>query len=318
MRILFTGASSCTGLWFVKALAARGHQIVMTFRRERDAYQGVRHLRVEQLCSHGSPVFDCRFGSRRFMELIGQEADWDLLCHHAAEVSDYKSPDFDISAAVRNNTLNVHGVLPALMAKRCRRIVLTGSVFEPNEGAGTGGLPAITAYGLSKAITAQIFTYYAQQHGASLGKFVIANCFGPYEQPRFTSYLVRSWFEGKTATVDMPLYVRDNIHVSLLAEVYADFAASLPAQAGLAKLNPSGEVESAGALASRFAQHLGPRLRLRCPIELRSQTEFDEPRVRINTDPVDADRLGWDEQRAWDELAEYYRQTYAPQVARSK
>jgi len=38
-----------------------------------------------------------------------------------------------------------------------------------------------------------------------------------------------------------------------------------------------------------------------CALELGVQTEFPEPPVlRINTDPLDAERLGWNEAQAWD------------------
>ena len=36
------------------------------------------------------------------------------------------------------------------------------------------------------------------------------------------------------------------------------------------------------------------------------QTEFAEPAVRINTDVVAGTKLGWNEEAAWDGLAEYY------------
>jgi hypothetical protein len=41
-------------------------------------------------------------------------------------------------------------------------------------------------------------------------------------------------------------------------------------------------------------------------VELANQTSFPEPRVRINTDVLDAAALGWDEAAAWDEFARYY------------
>jgi hypothetical protein len=101
------------------------------------------------------------------------------------------------------------------------------------------------------------------------------------------------------------LYVRDNIHVSLLAKVYARFAAEAPAR-GFARINPSGYAESQGAFTLRLAQEMRPRLGLPCPVELKQQVDFPEPRVRINTDLPDADALGWDESAAWDEMARYY------------
>ena len=209
--------------------------------------------------------------------------------------------------AVASNTHNTQGVLKAAADGGCGHVVLTGSVFEPNEGAGAGSDHAASPYGLSKGLTAQAVRYYCHDIGLTMGKFTIANPFGPLEEPRFTSYLARTWFSASVATVRTSAYVRDNIHVSLLARAYADFAESLVDGAGPTKLNPSEYLESQGAFALRFARELRPRLRLPCELELLEQQEFTEPRIRVNTDPLDAVALGWDETGAWDELADYYR-----------
>ena len=256
------------------------------------------------------PVQGCSFGDERFLDLIA-EGGWDLLCHHAANVTNYKSPDFDTIAALSNNTRNLPDVLEALKTAGCHRLLLSGSVFEGGEGAGSQGLPDFSPYGLSKALTAQVFRYYCARAGIGVGKFVIPNPFGPYEEPRFTTYLVKNWLAGATPNCSSPAYIRDNIHVSLLAKAYAKFALEIPAD-GFARTNPSGYVESQGAFTLRLAQELRPRLRLPCPVELKKQVDFPEPRVRINTDPADADALGWDESAAWDEMAVYYRRLYAP------
>ena len=306
MKILFTGASSFTGMWFARALAAAGHELTMVFRGAPNQYEGVRRQRVEATAQLGRPAFNCAFGDTRFMQLIEEQPAWDMLCHHAADASNYKSPDFDPIAAAHNNTLNLRQVLATLARRSCGKVLLTGSVFEPGEGAGSEGVPAFSPYGLSKGLTAQAFVYYTQAMGMHLGKFVIPNPFGPYEEPRFTSYLIRAWHEGKTPIVNTPAYVRDNIHVSLLARAYADYATSLPGALGITKLNPSGYVETQGCFAFRCAREMRDRLRLPCELELKRQTEFSEPRIRINTDPLDAARLGWDEGQAWDEMGAYY------------
>jgi nucleoside-diphosphate-sugar epimerase len=307
MKILFTGASSFTGYWFVKELAAAGHEVVMIFRRAADQYEGIRRTRVGLAAKCGTPVFGCSFGSQDFLQLIKATDRFDLLCHHAAEVTDYKSPEFDVVSALHNNTFNFPGILSGLAEKGCPAVLLTGSVFESGEGAGSDGLPSLSPYGLSKGLTSEMVRYYATAQGLQLGKFVIANPFGPYEEPRFTAYLVRSWHEGRTAVVNTPEYIRDNIHVSLLAKIYVDFIHSLSINSGFRVINPSGYVESQGAFAMRFARKMRERLGLPCELELKRQTEFAEPRIRINTDAVDSRRLGWDEETAWDGLAEYYR-----------
>ena len=117
-------------------------------------------------------------------------------------------------------------------------MLLSGSVFEGGEGAGSQGLPDFSPYGLSKSLTAQMFRYYCGTSGLSLGKFVIPNPFGPYEEPRYTAYLMKNWLAGGTPSCSSPAYVRDNIHVSLLAKAYARFAAESPGCPGFHQAEP--------------------------------------------------------------------------------
>ncbi len=311
MKILFTGASSFTGLWFVRELAAAGHEVTAIFRHRTGEYPDLpRQRRVALVGEVCRPVYGCSFGDGIFLALI-REGNWDLLCHHAADVTDYKSPHFEAIAAVQNNTHNLLAVLEALKIAGCGKLLLTGSVFEGGEGAGSHGLPDFSPYGFSKALTARVFRFYCDRAGISLGKFVIPNPFGPYEEPRFTAYLMKNWLAGAMPACASPSYVRDNIHVSLLAKVYAQFAKDLADVPGFTRINPSGYVESQGAFTLRLAEEMRPRLNLPCPVELKKQTDFPEPRVRINTDLPDVEALGWDESRAWDELASYYQQVIA-------
>jgi UDP-glucose 4-epimerase len=316
MRILFTGGSSFTGYWFVKELAAAGHEVVMTFRSDRESYTGLRRQRVEMLAEHGRAAFGVSFGEQSFFDLIDSETDWHLLCHHAADVTDYQSDGFDVAGAVQNNTRGLAMSLKMIADKGCERMLVTGSVFEPGEGAGSEGLPAFSPYGLSKALTAQICAYYAHGHKMVMGKFVIPNPFGPLEEPRFTHYLIKTWYSNQTAQVRTPAYIRDNISVTLLAKAYAQFAAHVCAAREDQQINPSGYVESQGAFAMRFADNMQKRLDIPCSVELSKQCVFDEPRIRINTDMPDAAALRWDEEQAWDQIAAYYQEMFAIGTAR--
>jgi len=305
MKIIFTGGSSFTGYWFAKELVSAGHDVVAVFRRSLQEYpDDLRRKRAEAVADICRPIFGACFGDERFLQLI-KEGKWDLLCHHAADVSNYKSPDFDVGAAVENNAHRLPQVLDLLKDTGCTKIVLTGSVFENDEGAGSGGLEAFSPYGLSKGLTWQVFRYYTQSRHISLGKFVIPNPFGPFEEPRFTHYLIKNWFAGAKPSVNTPAYVRDNIHVSLLAKVYAHFIAMLPS--GVSRIGPSGYIESQGAFTHRIADEMRKRLGLKCEFVLKTQTEFSEPRIRINTDVADTGNLNWSEMAAWDELASYYK-----------
>jgi len=307
MKILFTGASSFTGYWFVKTLAAAGHQVVCPLRGSNENYEGIRRRRVEQLQTIAYFLPSAPFGSENFLKMARQEK-FDLLCHHAAEIASYKSPDFDPLAALKSNTLNLREVLKIL---KCP-VILTGSVFENDEGADPQmkpdeGLRAFSPYGLSKGMTFQVFRHYCFEAGVPLGKFVIPNPFGPFEEPRFTAHLMKHWSEGKIAGVKTPDYLRDNIHVDLLSSVYGQFIGRVAAmKSGCVKINPSGYVEKQGEFAQRVAREVKARTKWNCELKLAKQEDFSEPLNRVNTEPAMKLEPKWDETKAWDGFVDFY------------
>lgn len=303
MNLLFTGSSSFTGYWMIQSLVEAGYRVTATFQRQSpEDYQDVRRLRVAALAKMCPTVFGCSFGRERFLELL-RSRSWDFLCHHGADVTDYKSSSFDPVQALANNAHNLSQVLDCL-ATTGGGLVLTGSVFEGGEGSGSDSLPHVSPYGLSKGLTSSLFAFEVPRRGLRFGKFVIPNPFGPYEELRFTSYLIGQWRKGCVAGVRTPDYVRDNIPVRLLAQEYTAFVGELARRADLQVHHPSGYIERQGAFAERFAREMRARLGWSCGLELSQQTEFHEPMVRINL----GSRLtsDWNEETSWDELAEYY------------
>src|SRR5690349_16859868 len=126
MKILFTGGSSFTGYWFVKELIAAKHEVVATFQRQFNDYvETPRGARVQALAKICRPHFGVSFGDDRFLDLIKQNG-CNMLCHHAAETTNYKSSEFNVAAALESNTRALPLVLDLLQAGGCTKIVLTG------------------------------------------------------------------------------------------------------------------------------------------------------------------------------------------------
>lgn len=306
MKIFFTGGTSFSGLWFVKELSKQGHEIIAFVQREKEAYEGGRKERLLQLEQYATLHFNCPFGSENFFKVIDEHTSCDIFCHHAADVTDYKSPHFNAVNALQKNTYQLPKLLEKLISKGCNKMILTGSIFEPHEGTGSDELRAVSPYGLSKGLTSEYFSYYAKIFGVALKKFVIPNPFGPHEEFRFTTFLVKTWLEDKVAPISHPNYVRDNIPVTLLAKAYADFVKNDDT-----KINPSFYVESQGEFTKRFSQAMQSRLQKPCTFEIKEQLDFSEPKVRFNFDKLDPVQLDWSEEKAWDELADFYKVHYA-------
>lgn len=312
MKILFTGASSFTGFWFIKALNEAGHRITAVFTKDSyKAYEGLRRERIEQSKSLYEPIFNCRFGDDRFLDLIAT-GSFDVLCCHGADVTNYKSDEFDPSEALQNNTYRAKQVFAQLQSAGCHNVVLTGSVFEGGEGAGSNNLPHFSPYGLSKALTSEVFKYYADRFDITLGRFVIANPFGPYEEKRFLSHLLTHWLQDKKPEVSTPYYIRDNIHVQLLAMYYAYFVDKTAwSVEKYLKLGPVGYVESQGDFTARVSKEMAKRLHKACEFTLNFQKTGAEPLFRANTDFQKEILLGFAEEKAWDAVADYYQKNYS-------
>ena len=89
MRILLTGASSFTGYHLVMGLFEE-HELMCTFRRKTQDYQGMYRQRVERILPYVKPVYGA-FGSDRFLEAV---EDADLIFHHGACVEGYHLSSF--------------------------------------------------------------------------------------------------------------------------------------------------------------------------------------------------------------------------------
>lgn len=304
MRIVFTGASSFTGMWFARALTQAGHLVRAPLHSKWDEYGGIRLKRLEVLRSIGVDLRpSVPLGSPGFWGLFEESVD--VFCHHRAVTRNYQCTDFDILAALEENTRDLGNLVNEGVKHGLRSLVLTGSVFEAGEGTGTLPLRAFSPYGVSKTLTFEMSRFFAEKEGIPIYKFVIPNPFGPFEEPRFCDFLIRTWAQGKVPEVRTPDYIRDNIHVDLLTLAYLDMVERSATGKPPYRCNPSGYAESVRVFSQRFAREIGDRLKIPTPLKLLEQKDFPEPKIRTNLDPF---RSGWNEINAWDQLADYYRE----------
>jgi nucleoside-diphosphate-sugar epimerase len=266
----------------------------------------IKQQRLDQLRSIAQIIPDAPFGSGKFIQ-VASEGDFDVLCHHGAEVGDYRSPEFDVIGAVTSNTINLPRVIEVINGKP---IVVTGSVFEQDEGDGGDFSGAFSPYGVSKGMTWEYFRYFCQTSGVTLGKFVIPNPFGPFEEQRFTAYLMKTWKEGKAAEVKTPDYIRDNIPVDLLAYAYSSFVdrvtSSVQTKGRINFANPSGYIGSQGDFVERISREVRKRTGRACEFIFANQVEFSEPMKRTNTDTQFEKHPKWTEDNFWDQFTCHY------------
>ncbi|CAN7205708.1 NAD(P)-dependent oxidoreductase [Phenylobacterium sp. LjRoot219] len=303
--VLLTGASSFTGMWIAEALAQAGFAVVAPLLRDRGDYDPERAARITRVEQVAEVVFGVPFGSPAFLDLVRGRKDIAALAHHAADVTGYRDPGFDATAAFDRNLAGAPQALELLAAQGCAVALVTGTVFEAGEGGDPAEPLAVTPYGLSKTLTNVALQHHASWAGLRFGRFVIPSPYGPFEQQRsFPAYLFRSWFAGETPAVRTPLYLRDHLPAPRLARAYAEHLARLladPATPGVCR--PSGWIATQGAFAEKVAAEAARRLGRPCPVAFAEQTEFPEPLRRVNRDPAP----DWDEAAFWDAYVGWYQ-----------
>lgn len=310
MQILFTGSSSFTGYWILRALVEAGHAPLATFRRAREEYQGLRLQRVRAIEALCETCFEASTGSQRFGEAIHSRSAWDLWCHHGAHVHDYRSEEFDPISALAANSEGLKPLLPQLKSKGCRHVLLTDSLFAMRQGVGSAPERAISPYGLSKGFTSDLFSYYLAKAEMVLGHFVIANPFGPFEEARLTSFLAQEWLTGRVPTLHKPDYVRDFMPVDLLAQLYVWFTRRCVDSTTSLSFGPQGYVGTQKDFVHRCAKQLSGRFKKPCEVHYAKQTDFSEPLVRINSTPYDPKSVTWNEEAFWQALAKWYSEHF--------
>ena len=307
MRIVLTGASSFTGFWFARTLAEQGHAVVAPLSSAEELYKGVRAERLALLRDCCDLRYNLSFGSADFLSIVEAQSQIDVFCHHWSQVRNYRSPDFDAASAFVENTRGFLALLALLSHRKCQTIVLTGSIGEQREGLGPGQ-GAFSPYGLSKGLTSDFVAFHCERSGMKFGKFVVPNPFGPYEDARFTHYLMGVWARGDVARVKNPDYVRDNIHVDLLARAYGAFVQRVIASPASAdRFSPSLYAETQGAFTLRVAREVRARTGWDCGVMLETQSDFSEPMSRVNVDATQDIVPDWSEAAGWDAFVAYYR-----------
>ena len=299
MRILITGPTSFSGAFFIEALSCAGHEVVATFTQAVSSYSGVRGQRARRSAEHAIVHEGVSFGDDRFLTLVEKES-FDVFCHHGAWTTDYNSMEYDFESAFQTNTRSMNKVCKALSENGCRKIIVSGSIFEEGE-------TLFSPHGLVKKLTAQTTGFYGTHFGMHVSNFVISNPFGAFDNPKLIEHLFRSWHAGRSAYVWPPLYVRDNIPVSLLALGFVHWVEHCPLTVETSSFTPSGYISTMGEFVERVALEMRIRLGLQCVVEMRIQTDFSQPMVLVNDTPLRPMFLEWDEYSFWDDLATYLR-----------
>ena len=120
-------------------MAASGADVIATCRMPLSAYGGLARRRLARAEAAGCQLLQgAAFGDPAFLAAMRSHGPFDLLGHHGAEVGDLRRADYDPLAALAANTRNAAVVLRLLADTGGKGLIVTGSVFEADEGGSRG------------------------------------------------------------------------------------------------------------------------------------------------------------------------------------
>src|SRR5437867_11924088 len=99
MRVLLTGGSSFTGMWFAEALAEAGAIVTAPPRGHMAKYEGVRAVRARRVEKVATVIEAVEFGSDACICVVERQS-FGVLCHHAARVTAYRTPDSAVATGL--------------------------------------------------------------------------------------------------------------------------------------------------------------------------------------------------------------------------
>ena len=294
MRILITGPTSFSGAFFIESLVKSGHEVHATSTKPLASYTGVRGIRANKAAACATIYEDIQFGDDAFLQLLESES-FDVYCHHGAWTKNYRSMNYDFEAAFASNIRSVNKVCSQLAENGCRKIIVSGSIFEEAE-------PIFSPYGLVKKLTFDTIQFYGAHFGMHVSKFVIPNPFGPLDNPKVLNVLGAGWLAQRVVKLNVPPYVRDNIPVTLMALGFADWIEKCPDTVGTSSYTPSGYISTMGKFIERVAMEFRTRLNLECAVDISAQKDCSQPLTLVNDISLQERFPEWDEVAFWDAL----------------
>ena len=305
MKILFTGSSSFTGYHFIKCLVKDGHDLTITFSKNKNFYlkqKNNRSERVKDLIKNYDCNFNVDFSNEKSINFLKKISSIDVFCHHFADTSNYKSNKYDLYNALENNTKILDESIKILKGKGLKDYIYTGSYFEPAEEFSLN-YNSFSSYGLSKSLTGQIIRHYCHNHSVNYKKFIIPNPLGELEdENRLTTFVAKQWIDKKIFVIQQPAYLRDNIPIKILSKRYSYFIKGRKLKLD----SPSFYRLSNLDFIALFSKEMKKRSNLKCEFNFINSPKYTEPMKKFNDNRLKINEFKITATDLWDELIKYY------------
>ena len=202
MKVLITGASGFLGTHLVERLAAAGAHLHLVSRSRAPA--GLPGCWYQQDLSD----------SRGTEELV-RRVEPELVFHLTSESRGGTELD-NVLPTFRNDLACAVNCLVAAARVRCRRMVITGSLEEPDwrSSLRSPGLMSLTPYAVAKGVTRLYAEFFATAYGLPLVTLIPFMTYGPRQKPfKIVPYTILTLLAGEQPRLSSGKRLVDWIYV---------------------------------------------------------------------------------------------------------
>jgi UDP-glucose 4-epimerase len=291
-RLLVTGGSGFIGARLCRRALEEGAIVHAVSRQRRDATDAVRWERVD-LTDHAA-----------VQELLSRLSP-DVVLHLASEVSGGRDLDLILPMLQANFAAAVNVMLASARAE-CRRLVLAGSMEEPE--LGDPEAVAQSPYAAAKWATLGYGRLFHALYGLSVVHLRVFMVYGPGQRDlrKLVPYVTVSLLRGRAPKLTSGVRAVDWVYVDDVVDAFLR-AAVTPGVEGASLDIGSGELVTARALVVRLRDLIGGDVEPAFGAVADRQLE----RVRVADPTKTAKALGWQPQTPLDEglkrTVDFYR-----------
>ncbi|MES2962663.1 MAG: NAD(P)-dependent oxidoreductase [Bdellovibrionota bacterium] len=215
-KVAVTGVSSFTGSSIARALREAGHDVVgVCTKAHFTAYAGTlagrrlaRAVKAGVVLEYGITAEDDRLAN--WIE----SQKFDVYVHHHHYMTDFRSPDYDLTRALAVGLAPLPRLARALEKSVSRGIIYSTTYFE---SLGKD----VSPYGYSKGEVGRLLAELSRSAKLPFSKIVIGNPIGPLEnEDRLIPGLIRSCVAGKPYDLRSPSAITYPVPISVLTKTY--------------------------------------------------------------------------------------------------
>jgi nucleoside-diphosphate-sugar epimerase len=297
-RVLVTGATGFIGARLCERAAELGAEVFGVSRRRRAVGPSTLHWECADLTDIAA------------VRALARRVEPDIVLHLASEVSGDRSADL-VLPMLRSNLLAAVNVMLASRETSCDRVVLAGSMEEPDFG--DADAIAQSPYAAAKWAAHGYARLFHAIYDLSVVHLRIFMVYGPGQGDlrKLIPYVATSLLSGETPALTSGEREVDWVYVDDVVDAFVA-AAVAPGVDGVSLDIGSGELVTVRDIASRITRLVGGRVEP----EFGAVPARKLERVRVADPAIAAAAIGWRPQTSLDEglarTVDFYRDARAP------